>query len=291
MVDKRRISHKALSGAGLVLLGMSTHLQAQPDTTLETKAMQETFYVSLGGYSVFRADTTMSLVQRNVGAGAAISPQDTLGLDLENTVTRLEGYYRFNPTSQIRFSWFRVDTDAYKQLDTEVDWVDQQGNEYTIAAGSEVSSSLLYDIAMVSYYWSFYHNEKVELSFGGGLHMTKFEIDLDVTADATGLPSSQNARNTAHTVPLPTIGIGLNYRVTPKLYWYLRAAGFYLKYDDWDGAYTDLQLGLEYNVWRNLGVGIGLASDNLSVTETAQDYVFRYDNRLSGMNVYLSMMF
>jgi len=49
-----------------------------------------------------------------------------------------------------------------------------------------------------------------------------------------------------------------------------------------------MQVGMEYNVWRNLGVGVGLATSNLNVTETAPQYTFRYDNRLSGANLFLS---
>ena len=38
----------------------------------------EKFSITAGGYHVFRADTTLSLVSRNAGAGAALRPADTL---------------------------------------------------------------------------------------------------------------------------------------------------------------------------------------------------------------------
>lgn len=267
---------------GLLMLPVTT---AHAD---EEHAMTEKWYLSAGGYSVFRADTTLSLVERNVGAGAAIRPGDTLGLDLEETVLRLEGRYRFTPRSQIVASWFQVESDASKVLQKDIDWVDQGGNTTTVAAGSTVSSSLGYEIMKASYFYSFYHNDKVELMAGGGLHVSRFDIDLDVKTDPSGTVSSQDTRNAAHTVPLPTVGFGLNYRVNPKLYWFLKAEGFYLEYDDWKGLFSEIQVGMEYNVWRNLGVGVGLATNNLNVTETAPQYTFRYDNRLSGANLFLS---
>lgn len=254
----------------------------------EGLAMNEKMYVSLGGYNVFRADSSMTLVESNLGAGAAISPKDTLGLDIETTVLKLDAHYRLTPASQIVASWYRIDTDANKTLRTSADWVDPDGNEITIEAGSEVSSNLQYDIFKVGYYWSFHHTDKVELLFGGGLHISRFEIGLDVETDATGNPTSQDSRRVAQTVPLPTLGIGLNYRINPSLYWFLKTEGFYLKYDDWDGSYAETQLGIEYAVLENVGVGMALASDSLSASETTSEYKFKYDNKLNGVNLYVS---
>ncbi len=282
---RHRSHHRTAIGAAIASVLMQPFTIAQAD---DEHAMTEKWYLSAGGYSVFRADTTLSLVERNVGAGAAIRPADTLGLDLEETVLRLEGHYRFTPRSQIVASWFQVESDASKVLQKDIDWVDQSGNTTTVAAGSTVSSSLGYEIMKASYFYSFYHNDKVELMAGGGLHVSRFDIDLDVKTDPSGTVSAQETRDAAHTVPLPTVGFGLNYRVNPKLYWFLKAEGFYLEYDDWKGLFSEMQVGMEYNVWRNLGVGVGLATSNLNVTETAPQYTFRYDNRLSGANLFLS---
>lgn len=250
--------------------------------------MEETFSVSAGGYHVFRADTTLSLVSRNAGAGAAIRPADTLGLDLENTVLKVNGRYRFSPTSQVVVSWYSVGSNATRTLESDVDWVSPDGNETIIAEGSRVSSSLDYDITKASYYWSFYHNNKVELMAGAGLHVSRFGVDLDVLNAPGGAASSQRTENAETTVPLPTLGFGLNYRVNPRLHWYLRGEGFYMEFDDWRGLFTDLEVGMEYRIWKGLGAGVGLASDSLNVTETNSDYKFRYDNRLSGAHFYLS---
>ena len=38
------------------------------------------FNISIGAYSVFRTDATISLTEPGLGAGISISPEDTLGL-------------------------------------------------------------------------------------------------------------------------------------------------------------------------------------------------------------------
>lgn len=282
----RRI--KDVSGKTVTTLFFS--LLATTGQTDEQQAppMDDRFYLAAGSYHVFNADSTLSLVSRNAGAGAAIRPNDTLGLDLENTVLKVKGRYRFTPKSQLVLSWYELDANATRNLESDVEWVDRQGNPTTIAAGSKVESGLEYDIAKASYYWSFYHNDKVELMAGAGLHVSRFAIDLDVLTDPSGTLSASGTRNAAQTIPLPTVGFGLHYQVNPKLRWFMQAEGFYLEYDTWKGLFTDLEVGLEYNVWKQLGVGVGLASDSLTVTESDPDYRFRYDNTLSGAHFFLS---
>ncbi len=282
------LNTKTLRRYPAVLFTSLSALAWQSTANASSLAMDETFSLSAGGYHVFRADTTVSLVSRNAGAGAVIRPTDTLGLDLENTVLKVNGRYRFSPSSQVVVSWFKVDSEAKRNLQSDVDWVAPNGDEITLAQGSRVASSMDYEISKASYFYSFYHNEKVELMAGGGLHVSRFAIDIDVLSTPGGGASSQQTENAATTIPLPTLGFGLNYRVTPRLHWYLRGDGFYLEFDDWKGLFTDLEVGAEYRLWKGLSVGAGLATNNLTVTETTSRYKFRYDNRLSGAHTYLS---
>ena len=282
------LNTKTLRRYPAVLFTSLSALAWQSTASANSLAMDETFSLSAGGYHVFRADTTVSLVSRNAGAGAVIRPADTLGLDLENTVLKVNGRYRFSPSSQVVVSWFKVDSEAKRNLQSDVDWVAPNGDEITLSQGSRVASSMDYEISKASYFYSFYHNEKVELMAGGGLHVSRFAIDIDVLATPGGGASSQQTENAATTIPLPTLGFGLNYRVTPRLHWYLRGEGFYLEFDDWKGLFTDLEVGAEYRLWKGLSVGAGLATNNLTVTETTSRYKFRYDNRLSGAHTYLA---
>ncbi len=62
--------------------------------------------------------------------------------------------------------------------------------------------------------------------------------------------------------------------VTPKFSWGLRTEAFALKFDDWDGIYTDAQLAMEYRAFKNVGLGIGLNSNSLKVTEDTSEHKF-----------------
>ena len=257
----------------LIMLLVSTNI-AQAE-----EAVADRFKIALGGYSVFRYDSTMSLTDPGLGAGISIRPEDTLGVDNRQTVLRLDGHYRFTREHALTYSWYSISSQGSKALEEEFEWLDEDGNQITIPVGARVDTDLDYDIFKLGYLWSFHHTDKVELAAGVGLHMTRIGVNLRTDTTSSGV----DARDVSTTVPLPVLSFGLSYSVTPKFSWYLKAEAFALKFDDWDGIYTDSLAGMEYRAFKNVGLGIGLGSNSLKVTETARDYKFIFDNRISGV--------
>lgn len=249
--------------------------------------LSDKFKIAIGGYAVGRYDSTMSLTESTLGAGASISPEDTLGLDLKQTVTRLDGYYRFTPKHALTYSWYNINSAGNKTVETEFDWLDENGNSVTIPVGAQANTDLDYDIYKIGYLYSFYHNDKVELAAGAGLHITNLSVALDV--DTTSGPL--DAKNIKSTIPLPVLSFGLTYHVTPKFMWYLKSEVFAISIDDWSGTYTDSTLAMEYRAWKNVGLGAGLGSNSLKIIEEPGDYKFQYENRISGLNLYVAAYF
>jgi Outer membrane protein beta-barrel domain len=247
------------------------------------------FELSAGGYAVFQYDSVVSLTETNVGVGISFSPRDTLGLDGEQTVFRVDGRYRFKPNHALTFSWYRINSSSNKALLDDIDWVDADGNTVTIPTGTSVSSSLGYDIYKVGYLWSFYRSDKVELTAGAGLHLADLRIELGVEAN---LFDSQ-LRSATSNVPMPVASFGLEYNVTSKFDWYLDAQFFALDLGEWRGIYSDFQLGVTYQVFENVGAGVALGSNSLEIVrEYANDDVrFDFDNRVSGLYLFLSANF
>ena len=245
------------------------------------------FRIAFGGFAVVRYDSLMSLTEPNLGAGISISPEDTLGLSSEQVVLRLEGYYRFTKKHAMTYSWYRISSDGSKILEEEFDWVDDNGDTITIPADAKVDSTLSYDIFKLGYLWSFHHSDKVEMSAGVGIHMTRVEVDLRSDTTSSGV----NSRDVDTTLPLPVFSFSIVYHVTPKFVWHLKQEFFALQFDKWDGNYTDSTLGVEYRFLENVGLGIALSSNSLKVTESEDDYKFSYDNRITVVLVNVAAYF
>jgi len=250
--------------------------------------LPDKFSLSIGGYALARFDSNVSLTEPNLGLGASISPQDTLGVNIENTVLRLEGYYRFKPEHALTYSWYSINTNGNKTLQQNFDWVDEDGNTITIPLGAQVVSNLDYDIFKVGYLWSFHHTDKVEIGVGAGLHITRLRIELNAT-DIGGQPLSTEDVDT--TVPLPVISILLKYHITPKWSWYLKSEAFALKFDKWTGSYRDSTFGIEYRGWKHVALGAGLSANALEIEEDDPAYLLKYNNTIAGGLIYVATYF
>jgi len=266
----------------LVTMLIATINLAQADDGVTRK-----FRLALGGYIVPGYESTISLTEPNFGAGVSISPEDTLGLRTEQTVLRLDGQYRFNNAHALTFSWYNISSDGNKALEHEIDWIDENGNPITIPVGANIDTALDYDIYKIGYLWSFYHNDKVEMVAGAGLHITRVAIGLDTKTTSSGVDS----KNVSTSLPLPVLSFGLIYKVTPRFAWYLKNEFFAIAFDNWEGNYTDSTAGIEYLAFKNVGLGLGLASNSLKVTEKTGDYKFAFDNRITGAMLYAAVYF
>ena len=257
-------------------------LQAQAKEASEDK-----FKISLGGYTLSRYESEISMTDRDLGAGVSISPADTLGLETEQTVFRLAGHYRFNSQHAVDFAWYSIKSDGTKQIEEEIDWVDDNGNPITIPVGARVDTQMDYDIYKLSYLWSFYHSDKVELAAGAGLHTTR--IALGIKAETT--VSEIDAKDVALTVPLPVLSFGLNYQVTDKFSWFLKSEAFSIEFENWSGSYNDNTIAAEYRIFKNVGLGLGWGSNSFKVNRVTDEYRFVFANRVSGVSFYVAGLF
>lgn len=180
------------------LILLVTLLVASINPVHAEDVVSDKFKIALGGYTLVRYDSTMSLTDPELGAGISISPEDTLGLETTQTVLRLTGHYRFTKKHALTYSWYSISTDGNKSVEEEFEWLDENGDTITIPVGARVDTSLDYDIYRVGYLWSFHHTEKVEMSAGAGLHLTRVAIGLRAETTSSGV----DTQDVSTTVPL-----------------------------------------------------------------------------------------
>ena len=263
--------------ASFVMLGTSPAMAQEDDK----------FYISAGAYSVLRYESAVSLTETNLGAGISISPRDTLGLDGEQTVFRLDGLYRFNANHAMTFSWFRINSDASKALADDIEWVDENGDTVIIPTGTSVNSSLGYDIYKLGYLWSFYRSDKVELAAGAGLHMAEVRFGLNVDSAIIG----SELRTAKSNLPMPVLSFMLDYNVTPRFDWFLKTQLFALDLGEWRGVYSDIELGVKYQLFEHIGIGAGIGSNGLDVVREYDNSRFEFENRVAGLHFFVSANF
>ena len=238
--------------------------------------------IGVGGYALSDFDANITLEDANSGAGVSISPIETLGMDFNTTVFRVDGGYRFSDAHSLLFSWYRIASTGTKVLGQDIEW-----DDILIPATARVSSELKYDIFKLGYLWSFYHNDKVELGVGGGVHVTRLSLLMNATFSGSELET----QDVNTTVPLPVVMFVIAYQINDKWRWSIDNQWFSLNFETIQGAYNDNTARIEYQAWDNMSVGLGVGVNNLFIEEANSDYVFRYRNRIAGAMLYVATNF
>jgi len=225
------------------------------------------FKINLGAY--FPAISTD--MQVNV-SDDNIDLEETLGLSEDETVLRLDGYWRFAERHRLGFGYYRLNRDASTvfQDDFEI------GGE-TWYAGAKVDSELKLDFFQLNYMYSFYQGEKWEIGGTIGAYWVRAETTIALAAELTipnpGTPPPTNITITTSDLyendtfegPLPLIGLVFEYYITPKWMATLKGGYFQLTIDNYKGSIASLGASVEYQFTKTFGLGLGYDGFNFKL--------------------------
>jgi hypothetical protein len=216
--------------------------------------------VSLGGFGVL-SSSDVRIGTNVAGAGIDIDVEEALGVDSTVTSARLAALYRLGEKRRHRLglSWF-----AFRRDGTFVAQEDFNEGDIIISAGDTVNTVYNTDIFKFDYGYSFFMDERFNLAVSAGLFV--MPIELGISASPGG-----ETTQTDITAPLPVVGFGFDFAVSPK--WILKQSFelFYLEIGDYRGGIFDSRFLVEWNVWEHWGFGAGLDTTRFVVEATSQD--------------------
>jgi len=258
----------------IVLLGMGSPAGA------EDEQMPDRFMLRLGGYHVSNAETIVRLDANDLPVGTYIDFSKTLGGETSTTVARLDGRYRFNDRHGVVFAWYALRFNGSRVLTEDIEW---NGQIYPI--NTRVDSEINFDIYKLSYQYSLFHNEKAELGVSFGFHVMKAEARLE----ARGINQSGGQSVTA---PLPVWGLFAEYNFTPRLSAYHNYQLFFVNFEDKvRGGLQDLLIGLEYRLFRNVGIGAAYNRFSLDVKMKGDKSTLYLNTNWNGALLYGAVYF
>jgi hypothetical protein len=225
------------------------------------------------------------------GIGVDLDVEDFLGLDTSNTVFRADALWRFtaNRRHRVDFSWFSLnrsgDTNALDDIKVEVD-----GEEIVIPAGTELESFLDFDIYQLTYCYSFFQDDRIDLAAGLGLYV----MPINFGFKATGIIDEEGEES--FTAPLPVVSLSMDIALTPQ--WFIRTGGqvFYLEYEKFTGSIMKFDAALEYNPWEHVGIGVGFDTLGVRVEAEGEDWPGidlngKLDFNYAGLQLYLRLFY
>ena len=234
------------------------------NTSNKSEVPWETFNLNLGVF--FSAiDSSIGAGVNNVGIDVDL--EEALGLDTSTTAFRIDAFWRFTDNKRHRFdfSWFDIKRDSSKTLSKDI----EIGGE-VFPIGTTLESTLDFKIFKGSYSYSFFQDDRFDFGVSLGLYVIPIEYDFKST-------TGQRQEADSITAPLPVIGLRGDFAITPKLFLKSYIDMFYLELDDYEGHIWNFHVALEYNVFKNVGFGLGF--DHLEVDVEAHK-----DTDIPGVN-------
>ena len=236
------------------------------------------FSISFGGF-IAEIDTEVRLDSKTLGLGTVLDVEELFNLDDDVRVFRSDGHYRFsdNGRHRVDFTYYDLSRDATSTLSQDIQVGDQ-----TFNIGDTVRTKFGLEFFKAAYAYSFLMNDASDISASAGLFMTKFELELETAA--AGIEEFEE-----FLIPLPVIGLRANFALTPKLILKESLDLFYLKYESFKGHLVDLNLALEYRIWKHVGLGLGYEATRIEIEAEDDDdepldlagkIDFRYDGVL-----------
>jgi len=242
-----------------LLLALASAVFSQPSLAEKADDKKdipwERFQVSFGGY--------FALLDSNIRVGSSalgidLDVEEFLGLDSSQWAFRLGAVYRFGKSRRhaVGVDWFKFDRSGDKQVTTEIILPPVLGGG-TIPVGLNIQSVFNFDIYEARYRYSFIMDDRMEANVGVGLFVMPIEFGIG--------QQGSNFTQTDITAPLPVLGLGFNFAITPK--WLLRQNVdlMYLEYDDFKGGIFNYQLALEWRPLKHWGFGAAVETMNMKV--------------------------
>jgi hypothetical protein len=215
-------------------------------------------------------DSTVRLDTSALLSGTELDLEDDLALEDSENLFSIEVIWRLTKRFSLEGGYFELGRSGSTLLAQTIDF----GNQTFIVA-ADVATTMNTDIASLAMQYSFWHSEKLDIAASLGAYLIKIEANLDST---TPLAVTESFHADA---PLPLLGLRAEYYFTPRLSMNLKARYFAVEISDVDGSMSNFMAGLQYNLFENIGLGIGYEYFDVDVTSQNADFPgilrFQYD--------------
>jgi hypothetical protein len=233
---------------------------------------EDTWKFNLGAF--FPAIDT-SLRVDGVDLGDDIDLEDKLGFSDDDTIWRLDGYWRFFKKHRLSFGYHQFNRDGSATLQEELEIGDE-----VFPIGAQASSELNMGFYPIDYKYSYFQNDKWELSAGLGVYWIDLEFSVSATVQAGEDPPEKIFESSDFNGPLPYLALAFEYYITPQWLTVFKGGYFALEVGDVDGSLANFGAQIEYQFTKTFGLGLGYDYFRIDVTyddsELRSDLEYQY---------------
>jgi hypothetical protein len=186
------------------LLACALSIQT-PITLAGTGFGEDTVNIRLGAF-LSDFDTQVAL-KGPAGNGMEVDLEDALGLEPDQLSFRGDLMWRFAPRHRVILGYYSFDRSNSGTVQQDFTWEFTNGDQIDFTVGTAVNSTFDWTLVPVSYAYSFYKTDKLELAGQLGIHW--FDLSVGVAGDANvngGTVTTFVAESESASGPLPVFG-------------------------------------------------------------------------------------
>lgn len=234
-----------------------------PPQALETPSpITDHFYASAALYSP-SVSTRLRVDPSNAAPGVTGTPLNAerdLGLPARLTQGRVEFMFRLGERSKVRMNYFEANRTADHVLANTIVFGDQ-----TFAQGALTHTSLDWKLFGLTYTYSFYRSDRLEIGTGIGAYFLQ--------ANAQGaVPAQNQSQNESAADPFPTVPLDFTWRISRRIAFTARANYLKVSLSQFSGWLADSHGDFQFRCSPNLSVGLGYDSMRTSYNRTTGNF-------------------
>jgi hypothetical protein len=250
---------------GLALLAPSAH--ADSDYASPT---DDRFRVSFGAMHVsssttIRADSTTGV------QGTVVNGEDQFGLDKSDYEPEFEVMVRAGTRNRLWLNYFTLDRDGSTIVQEPISF-----RNVVLQPGEPLQSELDLRVLSLTYGYSFWRGEKVELAATLGVSSIQIDAQAKVSTEQVHVNETESAAG-----PFPTPGIAATWSVTKHFYFDGRVQYLNLHISDLDGSLGMGELDAIWRIHPNVAFALGYTEVKAHVdsTKTSDSGLFNFNSK------------
>jgi outer membrane protein W len=270
----------AFAGAGLIsLVLIAPHARADDYFSPTDERVQ----ISLGAMHVSSATTIQADSSAGV-QGTVIDAENQFGLKKADTEPKFQATVRIDTRNRLTFDYFTLD---------------RTGNAVVPATGSPIifrdvtllpTDPLQTQLSLrtfgISYGYSFWHSEKVEIAATVGVHSTQISSTVKVQTETRHVIQTEDQAGA-----VPTVGIDATWVASKRFYFDARAQYLEAHVDNVKGSLGIYEFDALYRLRPNVSFAIGYMDIRAKLTSTQSSDGGEFDLSTKGPELFVRIAF
>jgi hypothetical protein len=236
--------------------------------------------ITLGAMHV-SSSTTLRADSSTQTPGTVLNGEDQFGLDKSDWEPKFQAMVRVATRHRISFDYFTLDRSGGVLVEKPITFRD-----VTFNANEPLKTQLSLRTLGITYEYSFWHSEKLELAATFGVHATEIAARAQVDTQTIHTIQTDNQAG-----PVPTVGIDATWAISKRFYVDGRVQYLSVHVKNLDGSLGFYTFDALYRYRPNVSLGIGYTDVTAHLESLRSSQAGLFDFKSRGPEMFIRVAF